>query len=510
MSEVLLEAKGISKSFPGVRALDSVSFTIKKGEVHALMGENGAGKSTLIKIISGLYQKDEGEIHFNNGVISPNSPKEAEELGIATIYQELNLSSFQSVSENLFLGREPVNRFGIIDRKKMQKESEKILGELGIHIEVEKPLNNYSTAIQQMVAIARAVNTNAQLVIMDEPTSSLDQDEVQVLFGIIRLLKERGVSVVFISHFLDEVYEISDSITVLKDGQFVATKEATNLSQLELIKLMVGVDPSKYEVGKTIRDFSQQETMLATSNLRDSIKLNGIDIEIKKGEVVGLAGLLGSGRTEVADVLFGVNTDLSSGKVFWYDNPVTFKNPKEAMKLGMGYGTEDRKQEGIFPNLSVKENLTMAMLPKITKNGFVDNKKQAEIVDYYIDKMKIKTPSPNQLIKNLSGGNQQKILLARWMATDPELMILDEPTRGIDVGAKHEIELMIQNFAAMGISVLMISSEYKELERNCDRVYVLRDGATIGELKGHDITQDRILETIAHGAELEEAANETH
>lgn len=504
--ELLLDVQGVEKTFPGVKALKGVNLQVNRGEIHALMGENGAGKSTLIKILTGIYQRDAGKIWLDGEELHVKSPIEANEKGISTIYQELNLILFQTVYENLFLGREPRTPFGSIDRKKMIAESNRILAELDVHIDVTQPLRNYSTAVQQMVAVARAISTNTKLVIMDEPTSSLDAKEVKVLFRVIRKLQEQGISVVFISHKLDEVFEICDRLTILKDGEFVGAYDVKELDQLKLISLMVGSNAVELQRKKAAYDFAEKRELIRAVNIRQGMRLNGIGIDIKEGEIVGLAGLLGSGRSELAQVLFGVNAP-DEGEIFWYEQPAKIHSPATAIKMGMGYCTEDRKEEGIIPNLSVKENMTIALLPELSRFGFVNNKKQNAIVQSYIDKLKIKTPSAEQTIRNLSGGNQQKVLLARWMCMNPKLIIMDEPTRGIDVGAKAEIEQLIQEFSDSGISVLMISSEIAELVRNCDRVVVMREGKKMGELVNEEINQDKIMQTIAQGSGREVTAH---
>ena len=506
MAEALLQITGLEKTFPGVRALKGVQLTVNKGEVHSLMGENGAGKSTLIKVLTGIYQKNGGTILFDGKEIDCKTPIEANEVGISTIYQELNLVLFQTVYENLFLGREPKNKLGGVDRPKMIAESERILKDLGIDIDVTKPLSNYSTAIQQMVAIARAVSQEAKLVIMDEPTSSLDKKEVAVLFRIIRQLKSQGISVIFISHKLDEIYEIVDRLTIFKDGEYVGDYDISELDQFQLISKMVGKDTVTLERSKSGYKFADAEKVVEMKDIQQGMRLNGIGIDIKKGEILGLSGLLGSGRSELAQVLFG-STKPDSGEVFWWGEPANIKKPADAINKGMGFCTEDRKTEGIVPHLSVKENMTLAFLPKISKFGFVDEKKQDEIAKTYIERLKIKTPTAEQQICNLSGGNQQKVLLARWMCMNPKLIILDEPTRGIDVGAKAEIEVLIQELSDAGISILMISSEIAELQRNCDRVVVMREGRAVGELIDADITQDNIMAMIAKGSESEVAKN---
>lgn len=501
--ELLLEMKGIVKNFPGVRALQGVNFSVARGEVHALMGENGAGKSTLIKTLTGIYQKDEGTIIFDGREINPKTAIEAQKEGISTIYQELNLVPFQTVYENMYLGREPLNKFGKVDRKKMIQDTEKVLGDLGIHVDVTAPLLSYGTAVQQMVAIGRAISINAKLVIMDESTSSLDTKEVQVLFNVIRKLKAKGIAVIFISHRLDEIFEICEHVTILKDGRLSGEVGVEEIDQLKLISYMIGREAKKLERTKGEYELQDAPELVRMEHIEQGMRLNGIGIDIKKGEVLGLAGLLGSGRTELAKVLFGA-TQPDKGEVIWMNEPVHFRSPKNSIEKGIGFCTEDRKVEGIIPHLSVKENMTIALLPQISKFGVVSKKKQNEIVDEYIKRLKIKTPSPNQAIRNLSGGNQQKVLLARWICMKPKLIIMDEPTRGIDVGAKAEIETLIQELASNGISVLMISSELAELERNCDRVVVMREGKNLGELRGLDINQNAIMETIAAAAgELE-------
>lgn len=504
MAEFLLDIEGLEKSFPGVRALKGVKLQVKKGEVHALMGENGAGKSTLIKVLTGIYQKDAGTILFDGKEINAKTPMEANAAGISTIYQELNLVPFQTVYENLFLGREIKKNAFCIDRERMKQEAEKALKKLGIDIDVTRPLREFSTAIQQMVAIARAISIQSKLVIMDEPTSSLDKKEVGVLFDVIRKLKAEGISILFISHKLDEIFEICERLTVFKDGSYVGDYNVKDLNELKLISLMVGRDTVALTREKTGYAFEKSEVMLRTENIRAGMRLNGIGITVKEGEVVGLAGLLGSGRTELARIIFGADQP-DAGEIFWYDEQVHIKNPAVAIKKGMGFCTEDRKVEGIVPHLSVKENMTIALLPHLSKFGFVDTKKQNEIVKTYIDRLKIKTPSPEQAICNLSGGNQQKVLLARWMCMNPKLMIMDEPTRGIDVGAKAEIEALIRSFSEQGISVLMISSEMAELARNCDRIIVMREGRKRGELKGDAISQEAIMALIAADSKGKEA-----
>ncbi len=498
MGKVLLEMKGIVKEFPGVKALKGVDFSVREGEVHALMGENGAGKSTIIKVLTGIYPKNGGQIFFDGKEVNPRTVQEAQQIGISTIYQELNLVPFQTVYENMFLGREIRKSIGMLDRKKMIQECERILEDLGIQVDVTKPLGTYGTAVQQMVAIGRAISVNAKLVIMDEPTSSLDTKEVQVLFRVIRRLKEKNIAVIFISHRLDEIFEICERVTILRDGSLAGEVGIEEIDQLKLISYMIGKEARQLERKKTGYGLQDAELLTDMKDICQGTRLNGIGIEIKKGEVLGLAGLLGSGRTELAKVLFGA-TQPDEGEVFWLGAQKKFATPADAIRAEMGFCTEDRKVEGIIPHLSVRENLTIALLPRISKWGVISKKKQIEVVDKYIKSLGIKTPNQNQQIRALSGGNQQKVLLARWMCMNPKLIIMDEPTRGIDVGAKAEIEDLIQELSSQGISILMISSEIAELERNCDRVVVMREGKKMGELYGDDIKQDAVMAMIAGG-----------
>ncbi len=493
---VLLRMTGIDKSFAGVRALSRVDFEVGRGEVHALMGENGAGKSTLMKVLTGIYSKDAGTIEFDGREISPKTALDAQRDGISPIYQELNLVPFQRVYENIYLGREPRTRLGTIDRKKMIADAEHVLQGMGISIDVDVPLNKYSTAIQQMVAIARALTIHAKLVIMDEPTSSLDTKEVEVLFGVIRRLADQGISVIFISHRLEEVFRICERVTILRNGEVSGRFPIDEISVQQLVSLMLGREYTQTLRQKGAYTFAGAEVLAGMRGIEQGVRLCGIDVNIKKGEVLGLAGLLGSGRTELTKVLFGAEIP-DRGEVLWLDRHLRLRAPKDAIRVGMGYCTEDRKAEGIYPHLSVKENITIAMLPQLSRGGVVSPKKQMEIVNAYIDRLKIKTPSPEQPVRLLSGGNQQKVLLARWLCMNPRLVILDEPTRGIDVGTKAEIERLIQEFAGSGISVLMISSEMEELVRNCDRIVVIRDGRKLGELISDEISMNGIMDTIA-------------
>lgn len=505
MSErILLEMKQIDKRFPGVHALDHVDFKVRAGEIHALMGENGAGKSTLMKVLTGLYTKDSGEIIFDGESVSFNSPLDSQKAGISTIYQEINLIPYISVAENIFIGREPMKKTGI-DWKTMYQQADEVLREMNIEIDVTKELRSYSTAIQQMVAIARAIFSHAKLVVMDEPTSSLDEKETAVLFKQMRRLKDQGLAIIFISHRLDEIFEICDTVTILKDGRLVGEQPVKDLTKLELVSKMIGRDATEVLKKKNGRyDPEGKKTILSASNISNVVKLRNINVTVRAGEIVGLAGLLGAGRTEFAQVVFGQDP-YYTGDLEINGEKVTMKIPRNAIARGLAYCSEDRKVEGIFPHMSVRENMTIAMLPKISRFGILNARKQAEVVKQYIASLNIKTPHAEQQIRNLSGGNQQKVLLARWLCMEPDLIILDEPTRGIDVGAKSEIEALIQEISGRGIGVLLISSELEELVRNCHRIVVVRDGRNVGELEGDEISQEHIMARIAQGSEEDKA-----
>lgn len=498
----LLEMKQIDKQFPGVHALDHVNFRVKSGEIHALMGENGAGKSTLMKILTGLYQRDMGDIIFDGKSVSFRNPLDSQKAGISTIYQEINLIPYLSIAENIYLGRETMNRTGI-DWKKVNKGAKGILEEMGIEADVTRPLCQYGTAIQQMVAIARALFVKAKLIVMDEPTSSLDEQEVHILFQQMKKMKARGIGIIFISHRLDEIFEICDKITILKDGKFVSEDNTSDLTKLELVSRMTGRDAADVLKRKSgIYESAADNSLLEVKDIVDRTKLRGVSLRIRPGEILGIAGLLGSGRTELAKVIFGDNTDYT-GTLLVNGETVKWRTPYDAIGKSFAYCSEDRKAEGIFPHMSVRENMTMAVLPHISRNGLVNSSKQKEIVEYYIKKLNIRTPGPEQIIRNLSGGNQQKVLLARWLCMSPQLIILDEPMRGIDVGAKSEIETLIQEISKSGISVLLISSELEELVRNCHRVVVIHDGKNIGELEGDMISEQNIIQAIAQNAVVE-------
>lgn len=500
-NNVLVEIKDVSKHFPGVKALDHVSLSIRRGEVHALSGENGAGKSTLIKILTGVYTYDEGSIIFDGSPVAFKSTNESQKAEIGSVYQELNMIPYLSVAENIYIGDYPMGKTGI-EWKELYENAQNQLDSLNIDVDAKKQLNELSTAQQQMVSIVRAVSRDCKLIILDEPTSSLDTKEVKTLFSLVRQLKEKGVAFIFITHRMEEIYQICDRITVLKDGQFIGTYQAEDLNQYQLVTLMVGREITQQRKQTYFSPEKDQNYVVEVRNLAKKPKVKDVSFGISRGEIVGLAGLLGSGRTEVAEMLFGSEMP-DAGEILYEGILQKNISPTKAVRAGLAFCTENRRLDGIVPNMSVKNNIVLACMKQISRLGFVISRKRLALVNRYIEELRIKTPTPEQRIRNLSGGNQQKALLARWMATNPKLIILDEPTRGIDVGAKQEVERLVQQIASQGIGVLLISSEIPELVRNCDRVIVLREGEQVGELAGAQISEEAIMQIIAQNYEQE-------
>ncbi len=496
----LLVMRDIDKRFQGVQALSSASLEVEAGEIMALVGQNGAGKSTMIKVLTGAYRKDGGSIALGGEPIDFASPQEAQRCGVSAIYQEINLVPFRSVAENIFLGREH-RRYGLLDWRRMNGEAADLLRRFAVEIDVRRPLMEFSTAIQQMVAIARAVSFKARLVIMDEPTSSLDEREVAVLFDVMRRLRAEGVAVIFITHRLDELYQVSDRITVMRDGRTVMTSRMGDVDKLHLIAAMLGRDLETvraHSTGFSATAAEPGKAMVEAEGLRIGRKVRNARVEVRERQIVGLAGLLGSGRTEVARAIFGADPP-EAGTIRLGGRDVSPREPAEAIALGVGYCSEDRKADGIVPDMSVRENMTLGILPRLTKLGIVDEARQREIVDRFMKRLAIKAASVEQKIRELSGGNQQKVLLARWLCTDPKLLILDEPTRGIDVGAKAEIQALIRELADQGLGVLMISSELEEIVEGADRVFVLSDGRTVADLPHSKASAAAIMAAMAHG-----------
>lgn len=495
---VLLQMKGIDITFPGVHALINVDFDLRHGEIHALVGENGAGKSTLIKVLTGVEKNDAGEIYLNGTQIYPKSTMHAQQLGISTVYQEVNLCPNLSVAENIFVGREPM-KLGKIDWKSINEGAAKALAKLNIRLDVTRRLDEYSVAIQQMVAIARAVDVDAKVLILDEPTSSLDVQEVRNLFKIMRSLKAQGIGIIFITHFLEQIFEITDRITVLRNGNRVGNFETAGITRLQLVSTMIG---KEFEgLNRSLRsdtpsEEKKQRSFYKAHNLGRHGTIQPFNLEINKNEVLGLAGLLGSGRTETASVIFGV-TRPDSGEVEIDGKPANIHSPREAIRRGMGYCPENRKTEGIIAQLTIRENIILALQGKRGMLKLLSRKEQQEIADRYIKLLNIKTHSSEQLVGTLSGGNQQKVVIARWLATDPELLILDEPTRGIDVGAKAEIMKNIVHLSNEGMAVVFISSEIDEMLRCCNRMAVYRDKVKVAELGENELSEHTMMKTIA-------------
>jgi monosaccharide-transporting ATPase len=498
----ILEVRRVTKRFPGVLALDDVSFELLPGEGHALVGENGAGKSTLIKVVTGVYAPDEGQIFFKGEEVSFSQPRESQEAGISTIYQEVNLIPLLSVAQNVFLGREPRNSLGLIAKDRMNREAAEILERYGITADVTAPLRSLGLGVQQMVAIARAISVDARAVIMDEPTSSLEAREVETLFRVIRQLREEGVGVIYVSHRLDELYEVCDRVTVLRDGRVAHTGELADLSRLELIAQMLGRERAEVEeegaTGFGEEHEAEQEPILQALDLNQHPRLQDISFDVRPGEVVGLAGLLGAGRSETAKAIFGADP-VDSGSLKVGGEDLKMGSPAAAIKAGIAFLPEDRKSEGIIPDLSVRENIVAAALPRLARAGIVSEKAQVELVEEVMQSLGIKASSPDQPVRELSGGNQQKVLLARWLCMNPKVLILDEPTRGIDVGAKAEIQKLVDDLAVKGLGVVLISSELDELTEGSDRVVALRDGAVVGLLSEEEITEGNLMELLAHG-----------
>ena len=495
---IVLTMRGICKSFPGVKALQNVDFTLRKGEIHALMGENGAGKSTLIKVLTGVYTKDEGEIRIDgiDNEINIHSPQEAQNFGISTVYQEITLCPNLTVAENMYIGR---GKGHTVKWKEMEKNAGILLKSLGIPARPKQQLGSCSLAVQQMVAIARAVDTDCKVLILDEPTSSLDDKEVAMLFSLMRDLKGRGVGIVFVTHFLEQVYEVSDRITVLRNGELVGEYEIEKLPQIELVAKMMGKELEGLSDLKNTSVIKEDEKdMLYEAHDLSSSEARPFDFHIAKGEVNGFTGLLGSGRSESVRAIFGAD-HVTGGSVTMNGKSVKITKPVQAMKQGIGYLPEDRKRDGIIADLSVRENILLAL--QVMKGFFHPySKAQAEeFAEEYIKALDIKTASSDTPIKSLSGGNQQKVILARWLLTHPQYLILDEPTRGIDVGTKTEIQKLVLKLAEEGMSVTFISSEIEEMLRTCSRLIVMRDRKIVGELRGDDLTQEHVMMTIAGG-----------
>ena len=500
----ILQMTGIRKTFPGVVALDGVDFSLRPGEVHALMGENGAGKSTLIKVLTGVYGIDAGDIRLNGTPVRFGGPLQAQQAGISTVYQEVNLCANLSVAENIFIGREP-RRFGKIRWSEMRRRSTALLAGLDLHLDVAAPLSTYSLAIQQMVAIARAIDVSAKVLILDEPTSSLDASEVERLFEVMRRLKRDGVAILFISHFLDQVYAVADRMTVLRNGTLIGEYATAELTQMQLVTKMIGKELTVLErleeEPRTVTADAPRQPFLEADGLGRAGAIAPFGLTIRGGEIVGLAGLLGSGRTELARLLFGADRP-DHGSIKIDGKPVVLRTPRVAMNHGIAFSSENRRTEGVVGELSVRENIVLALQASRGWSRPIPRRKQDELVERYIKTLGIRPADPDVAVRNLSGGNQQKVLLARWLITEPRLLIVDEPTRGIDVGAKAEIQRLLAELADGGMAVLFVSAELEEVLRLSHKIEVLRERHLVEELDntGGGVDADRVMQAIASGA----------
>jgi inositol transport system ATP-binding protein len=488
-TEYLLEILNVSKGFPGVVALSDVQLRVRPGTVLALMGENGAGKSTLMKIIAGIHQPDRGEIRLRGKPVTFETPLAALQSGIAMIHQELNLMPFMTIAENIWLGREPLNALHMVDHGAMHRNTEELLARLRIDLDPEEPVGNLSIAGRQMVEIAKAVSYDSDILIMDEPTSAITEKEVSHLFSIIADLKAQGKGIIYITHKMDEVFQIADEVAVFRDGVYIGLQRAENMDGDSLISMMVGRELTQLFPERTA---PTDKVMLSVRNLSLDGVFKGVSFDLRAGEILGIAGLMGSGRTNVAETLFGV-TPATGGEIYLDGEKIVIRDPCLAIQKGLALLTEDRKDTGIFPCLSVLENMEVAVLPNYSGGGFVQQKPLRDLCEDMCRKLRVKTPSLEQCIANLSGGNQQKALLARWLMTNPRVLILDEPTRGVDVGAKAEIYRLISLLASEGMAVIMISSELPEVLGMSDRIMVMHEGEVTGVLSRDEATQERIM-----------------
>lgn len=492
---MLLSIQSLTKEFPGTKALDGVQFELRSGEVHALLGENGAGKSTLIKCLTGAYQRDGGTIVLDGQEISPRSTLDAQELGIGTVYQEVNLLPNLTVAQNLLFGLEP-RKFGMINSSALRRQAQEILAQYGLELNVDRDLGSYSVAIQQVIAIARAVSLSGKVLILDEPTASLDAREVEMVFAIVKSLKAKGLGIIFVSHFLDQVFELSDRITVLRNGRYITTQDTASITRVSLIEHMLGRSLQDEVLHSRPQDRGVAPKMLEFSQFGRPGIVKPFDLSVGRGEVVGLAGLLGSGRTETAETLFGIRP-ASVGQASDIDGKLDLKSPSSAISHGFGFAPEDRKTDGIIADLSIRKNIILGLQAQKGWARPISRAQQNEIADDYIKRLDIRTSDREKRIGELSGGNQQKVILARWLAMNPRFLILDEPTRGIDVGAHAEILHLIHDLVAKGMSILVISSELEEIVAVSDRVIVLRDREHVSELRGDEISAADIMKAIA-------------
>ncbi len=501
--EVILEATGLSKSFPGVKALQDVGLTLRRGRLTALLGENGAGKSTLMNIIAGVFPPDSGEVRLGGELVSFSNPREASEAGIAIIHQELNLVSNLTVAENIFLGREPLNRFGLIDTVAMNAAAAKLLEQLDLAVDPATPTSSLRVGQQQIVEIAKAISYEARVLIMDEPTSAITEREIDVLFGIIDRLKSQGVAVAYITHKLDELTRIGDDAVVMRDGRWIGAGPLKDLTREEIVRMMVGRDVKKTPKTATASTGAEvlrvENLSLTDPEKADGYILRDINLEVRRGEVLGMFGLMGAGRTEFLETLFGLHPYRSSGNVFIKGEPVEIRSPSDAIQAGLALAPEDRKKEGLVLGMSVSENTTLASLARLSRLGMVNEGAERELVGDVIKRFGVKTPSQEQLIRNLSGGNQQKVILGKWVSIAPDVLLLDEPTRGIDVNAKAEIYALIAELVAEGMAVIAVSSELPEIQAISDRIVVLSEGRKTAEFDQADGDEEAMMHAALHG-----------
>ena len=491
--KVLLEMHHVHKRFAGVHALNDVSLELKAGEVHALLGENGAGKSTLIKVLGGIYQADEGEIYIDGNKVEIKGVEDAQKNGIAIIHQELVLVPYMTVAENIFLGREFGNCV-LVNRKKMNEEAQKLLNENQVNISADMLVGKLTIAQQQMVEIVKAISYDSKILVMDEPTSSIADKEVEFLFETMRKLTKRGVGIIYISHKMSELEQVCDRVTVMRDGLYVGTEIVKNTTKDKLIAMMVGRELENYYT----RDYQEPgEEVLRCEHISDGDMVKDVSFSLKKGEIIGFAGLVGAGRSETMKAIFGLAKNVS-GETWVNGKKVKVTSPVDAMKYGLALVPENRKNEGLYSVQSVRFNMTIEVLKQFMKGISVDEKKEAALTQKYIDMMDTKTPTQMQKIGNLSGGNQQKVIIGRWLATDPDVLILDEPTRGVDVGAKSEIYVIMNELVKKGVSIIMVSSELPEIINMSDRVYVMAEGRVTGCLNHREVTQEAVMQLAAH------------
>jgi ABC-type sugar transport system ATPase subunit len=496
-TDILLAAREISKSFPGVKALDRVRIDVRRGRLNAVLGENGAGKSTLMNILAGVLQPDEGEIVLEGRPVSFRSPREAQERGISIIFQELNLIPHLSVAENIFLGREPLSPFGLIDYRELHRRGRDLLGRLQLDVAPTTPVARLRVGQQQVVEIAKALSFDARVIIMDEPTSAITLQEVEVLFNLIDQLKGQGVGIIYITHKLDELPRIADDVTIMRDGRFIDAREVHAITTDEIVRMMVGRDPSdlfRKEVGTPGDEALRVEGMTLPHPERPGDRLvDDVSFSVRRGEVLGIFGLMGAGRTELLESIFGLHPHVVTGRICVEGRPVSIRSPGQAIAAGLALAPEDRKGGGLVLSMSVEENASLASLERAERGWFLDPARERELVGRLTDRLRVKTPSLRQLVRYLSGGNQQKVVLAKWLATNPRVLLLDEPTRGIDINAKKEIYALIDELARAGLAVVMVSSEMPEILAMADRIVVMSEGRKTAEFLRTEATEESVM-----------------